>query len=102
MKFKADFKGTGTFVGFVSELNKLFGALNNIKVIMPSGYAGKEPTFTFQEKEGAGTNFVADFGQAHVFSVTNISWDVGTTGGATVTEAHVTNGRLYIYVRVHV
>ena len=91
--FKHDFKGTGNMTTFCEESNKLFAALNNISFIMPSGYSGVEPTVKVEEGR-----IVFDFGNALIFTLNNVVWNL--TGDATFNSysADVSNGKLTINV----
>ena len=87
-KFKL-FKGTGSLVGFVEQCNKLFKAFNNIKVLMPVGYAGVEPVLEVRDE-----GLVLDMGDALVFTLGSIDWTVDDN--IKTYSAIVENGRLKI------
>ena len=93
MNLRSDFKGTGNMEGFCEETNKLFAALNNIVFKMPTGYVGVEPTARVEDER-----IVLDLGQALVFTLNNVAWDL--TGSATFNSnsASVVNGQLVISV----
>ena len=93
-KFIDTFEGTGTMIPFVDQLNEISKCMNNISVIMPSGYKGVEPSLTF--KDGA---LVFDFGQALVFTLNNVQWILTGSAVFGVPSAKVENGKLVI--RVH-
>ena len=79
--------------GFCEETNKLFAAMNNVVFIMPTGYAGVEPSIKFEDGQIA-----FDFGNALIFTLNNVQWDL--TGSATFNSysAEVVNGQLVISV----
>ena len=79
--------------GFCEESNKLFAALNNITFKMPTGYSGIEPKAWVENGR-----IVFDFGQALIFTLNNVQWDL--TGSATFNSnsAQVVNGQLVISV----
>ena len=85
MTYRSDFIGSGNMRGFCEETNKLFAAMNNVVFIMPTGYAGVEPSVKFKDDK-----IVFDFGNALIFTMENVVWDNG--GGS----AQVYNGRLHI------
>lgn len=90
---KDDFKGTGNMKRFCEESNKLFSALNNIQFKMPTGYVGIAPTARVED-----ARIVLDMGQALIFTLNNVEWDL--TGSATFNSysAQVVNGQLVISV----
>ena len=98
--FETKFKGTGSFQQFVNDVVKLFSSINASKIIMPTGHSGADPSIRF-EKDQTEASLVLDFSGSDVFSLANISWDVGRTSGATIKRASVENGVLKIYVRVN-
>ena len=83
--FRTDYEGTGNMTEFCKESNRLFAALNNVVFLMPSGYAGIEPSMRVEEGR-----IVFDFGSALIFTLSNVVWD---NGGGTV---GVVNGQLHI------
>jgi hypothetical protein len=93
-KFIDTFEGRGTMVPFVDQVNEISRCMNNISVIMPTGYSGEEPTLTF--KDGA---LVFDFGQALVFTLNNVKWVLTGSADFVSYSAQVENGKLVI--RVH-
>lgn len=101
-KLNDKFAGTGSMVGFVEETNKLFSAINNMKIIVPNGYAGIEPTAYLEKGK-----IVFDFGEALIFTLNNVVWSFsGTsfTAPAKVTvsySASVESGKLVIRVVVN-
>ena len=91
--FRDDFKGTGSMKGFCEESNKLFSALNNVEFQMPPGYSGAEPTVKVYEDR-----IVFDFGEALIFTINNIEWNLTGTATYNSYSANVFNGKLYINV----
>lgn len=91
--FREDYKGTGNMKRFCEESNKLFAALNNVVFLMPSGYAGVEPSVTIED-----ARIVFDMGNALIFTLNNVQWNL--TGSATFNSysAEVINGQLVISV----
>ena len=93
MAFRTNFEGTGNMEEFCEESNLLFSALNNIEFQMPSGYSGIQPSARVENNR-----IVFDFGQALIFTLNNVQWNL--TGSATFTSytASVQNGQLVINV----
>jgi len=91
--FKEDFKGTGSLKDFVDEANKLFSAANNIKVTMPVNYSGAEPTMAYD-----GTSLVFDMGDALIFTLNNVVWNLTGTADFVSHSVEVVNGQLVINV----
>ena len=92
-KLKDNFVGKGSMETFCNETNKLFKAVNNPKFIMPSGYSGAEPTLRIE-----GERLAFDFGEALIFTLNNVQWNL--TGSATFNSysVSVVNGQLVISV----
>jgi hypothetical protein len=93
MPLRSNFIGTGNMEEFCNETNKLFSAINNIQFQMPTGYAGVEPTVqVFDDR------IVFDFGNALIFTLNNVVWNL--TGSATFNSntVGVSNGVLVINV----
>ena len=95
---KSDFKGTGTMVEFVDESNKMFSALTNARVIVPTGYSGQEPTLRIDETGAENASLVLDMGEALVFTLNNIEWEFFGDAAITSKGAYVRNGKLHIQV----
>ena len=93
MSYKDDFKGTGNMKKFCDESNKLFSAMNNTDFIMPAGYSGISPSVRFEDNR-----IVFDFGQALVFTLNNVAWDLIGSATFNSTSATVINGQLVISV----
>jgi len=94
--FKDDFEGTGTMEDFVATLNRLFGAMNNINIIVPPDYAGSPPSMTFDAGK-----LTFNFGDALVFTLNNVEWNL--TGDAVYVSntVEVVNGKLVISVEAN-
>jgi len=90
---KSDFVGTGPLARFVSQVNGLLEAINNGTVVMPSGYDGKTPSFGIE-----GGNLVLDLGNAQVFSLKNVSWDISGGSGVNKKTVGVYGGQLRIAI----
>ena len=95
--FKDDFKGTGPMRSFCEEANRLFAAMNNIDIVMPSGYSGPEPTLEFREGR-----LVFDFGSALIFTTDNVDWNLTGTAYYKSNSVTVTNGQLVIDVEADI
>lgn len=93
MEFNERYTGTGSMQKFVGEVVKLFRAMNNITILMPTGYQGNEPTLEFQEGK-----LIFDMGETLVFTERGIEWNF--SGDATINsnEAIVENGKLSLNV----
>ena len=81
---------------FVDESNKLFRSLNNMKVIVPSEYEGVEPTLKL-DKDNSGITL--DMGEALVFTLNNVEWELDGPVNYTDNIVWVENGKLKIYVQ---
>lgn len=92
-EFRTDFKGTGNMKKFCEETNDLFAAINNIKFIMPFRYVGIPPSARAEKDR-----ILFDFGEALIFTMNNVIFNL--TGSATFNSysAEVTNGQLVISV----
>ena len=92
-KLKSDFVGTGSMEAFCKETNALFSAINNIDFIMPVGYEGVPPS-----TEIINGRLVFDFGDALIFTLKNVSWNLTGTAVYVSYSASVSNGKLLIDV----
>jgi len=95
---KDSFKGTGTLKKFVDESNSAFSALNDIKVYMPQGYAGAEPTM---QLSGDNKSIVFDMGDALIFTLNNVVWNFTGSADIDTMSAEVLNGKLVINVEAN-
>lgn len=94
---KQNFKGRGTLAKFAKETNSVMSAINNISIIVPSGYSGVEPTIKFEDGE-KGCSLIFDFGDALIFTLKNVSWSLSGTANFVSKSVSVDNGVLYINV----
>ncbi len=92
-KFKDDFVGTGSLKVFCEEADNLFSALNNIYVKVPKGYDGIAPILIVED-----VRMVFDFGDALIFTLNNVSWNLTGTAAFTSSNAEVVDGQLLISV----
>lgn len=100
--FKSNFKGKGSLVAFVKEVNAMFSAINNMVVQVPTGYEGVPPTVQLDKGQ-----IVFDFGDALLFSRSNIVWNFSGTGFTapnnvkiSYKNATVVNGQLTLSIVV--
>jgi hypothetical protein len=93
MKLKDDFVGTGPMINFCKEANALFSAVNNISFTLPSGYEGIEPRVYLEE-----SRLVFDFGDALIFTLNNVVWNLTGSASFSSYTATVISGRLVISV----
>lgn len=91
--FQTSFSGTGSMKDFVFENVRLLEAMNNITVLMPSGYDGAPVTLQFD-----GSSLVFDFGDALVFTLSNVEWEFPGIAEIVSNEADVVDGKLEITV----
>jgi len=99
MALRDNFKGTGTFVQFVNECNKLFAALSNIRVFMPKGYKGIEPTLKLN---GDNRGLTFDMGEALVFTLNNVEWNFSGDADIDDYSVEVDDGQLIISVEANI
>lgn len=95
MSLKDDFEGTGPMEEFAQETNKVFGALNEMIVIMPTGYEGETPTLRLRKGD---TQIVLDMKDALVYTIDNVDWNLLGTAFYKSNTIEVIDGRLTITV----
>jgi hypothetical protein len=94
--FKDDWEGTGSMESFVSASNRLFSAMNNIKILLPPDYGGIEPTFTFKPDA-----LEFDFGDMLIFALNNVEWNLTGDADFVSNTVEVINGKLVISVEAN-
>ena len=99
MALRDDFEGTGSFVRFVQECNKLFASLNNIRVFMPKGYKGVEPTLKLN---GDDRGLTFDMGEALIFTLNNVEWNFSGDADIDDFSVRVEKGKLVINVEANI
>lgn len=97
---KDDYEGSGSMEDFVADSNKVFSSINNAEVIVPQGYAGIEPTVSIQGEDDD-LSLVFDFGDALIFTLNNVVWNLTGTAAFVSNSVSVVNGRLMINVEAN-
>jgi len=98
MALNDKFQGDGSLDKFVGESNKAIGALNNTRVIVPSGYNTNiydVPTFQLDKGDEGMT---LDMSTAAVFTLNNVSWVFKGTATVSSYSVYISKGKLYIKV----
>jgi len=101
VKLKDNFVGTGPLKRFAEESNRIFSALNNATVKMPSGYDGGIPTLSLK-KSGESASLVLDMSDAMIFNPQNVTVSkmLGSTGNLVIHKISVDNGHLNVAVLI--
>lgn len=94
-----NYKGTGSFAGFVEECSDVMNALDNCNVMLPPLSDIEGVSFGIVGS-GEDARLVLDLSEAPIVSVDNVEWSIEVEGTVTEQAVEIKNGKVVVSIAI--